>query len=77
VARRITGQFWSTLATNNDPKINGVFKIERVEIAMLVNVSGGGIHNPTVWSIDSSLGVPTGSENSPRTIAMKYWRRVA
>jgi hypothetical protein len=42
---------------------------------MAANVSGG--ENYLGVNFDLSRVVPTGLENSPRTIAMRFWRRVA
>jgi hypothetical protein len=41
-----------------------------------VSAEGTGAGYGTI-SIDTGLSVPTGPENSPRTLSVRYWRRVA
>lgn len=64
-----------TFGGRGDKVTSGVFLEVGSPIGAYTNVNGG--DNLGKFIFDTSRVVPTGPENSPRTAAWRYWRRVA
>jgi hypothetical protein len=78
VSRPITGYLGSTFV---DTAVGGIKSITGpfVKGATTGSKTGGGTSNDSHYDIDMNTGraTPVGLENSPRTMAAQYWRRIA